>query len=160
MSVPERRVGARGPRPALYTVADIMTRELVTLQEADDLGLADRVFGLRRIRHLPVVKDGRLVGLVTHRDLLRCYANRGEPRGKASLAKEMMTTQLTTVAPDTPLRRALRLMLENKFGCLPVVAPNGKLVGIITEADLVKFAAEVIGELDRFQRTMSALTAE
>ena len=144
----------------MYTVSDIMTRELVTLKESDDLALADGTFGLRRIRHLPVVRDGKLVGLITHRDLLRCYASRGEVRAKASLAGEMMTTRVTTVQPKTPLRRALRLMLKNKFGCLPVVADGGKLVGLITEADLVKFAAEVIGELDKFQRTMRAITSE
>ena len=144
----------------MYTVADVMTRELVTLRESDDVGLADRVFGLRRIRHLPVVNDGRLVGLITHRDLLRCYANRGESQGKACHAREMMTTQVTTVLPETPLRKALKLMLKNKFGCLPVVAANGKLVGLITEADLVRFAAEVISELDKFQKSMSSLTGE
>jgi CBS domain-containing protein len=144
----------------MYTVADVMTRELVTLKESDDLGLADRVFGLRRIRHLPVVEAGRLVGLITHRDLLRCYARRGESQGKASRAKDMMTTGVTTVLPETPLRKALNLMLKNKFGCLPVVAANGKLVGLITEADLVRFAAEVISELDKFQRSMSSLTGE
>ncbi|MHB8873060.1 MAG: CBS domain-containing protein [Myxococcaceae bacterium] len=158
MSSPERRTAPRPARAPMYTVADVMTRELVTLKETDDLALADRVFGLRRIRHLPVVRDGRLVGLITHRDLLRSYVNRGESQAKKSPAGEMMTTGVTTVLPDTSLRRALKLMLKNKFGCLPVVAANGKLVGLITEADLVRFAAEVIAELDKFQRTMNGLT--
>jgi CBS domain-containing protein len=144
----------------MYTVADIMTRELVTLKESDDLALADRVFDLRRIRHLPVVRDGKLVGLITHRDLLRMYAQRGPSGGPVSLAKEMMNARVTTVLPDTPLRQALQLMLENKFGCLPVVDPEGKLVGLITEADLVKFAAEVVAELDKLQQGMSRLTSQ
>lgn len=133
----------------MYTVSDLMTPEVVTLRESDDLALADNIFNLGRIRHLPVVEaHGKLVGLVTHRDLLRCYAVRGEYRGRATLARDMMNTALATVRPTTPLRSALELMLTNKFGCLPVTDDHGRLVGILTEHDLVKFAAEIVADLD------------
>ena len=133
----------------MYAVSDLMTRDVVSLRETDDLALADNIFYLGRIRHLPVVdREGRLKGLVTHRDLLRCYAARGELRGRATLARDMMTADVTTVQPTTPLRQALQIMLTNKFGCLPVVDDAGRLVGILTEADLVRFAAEVITDLD------------
>jgi CBS domain-containing protein len=59
-----------------------------------------------------------------------------------------MNTSLSTVSPDTPLREALQRMLRHKFGCLPVVDEERHLVGILTEADLVRFAAEIVGELD------------
>lgn len=137
----------------MYTVADLMTHELVTLKEDDDLSLADTIIYLGRIRHLPVVdKAGKLVGLVTHRDLLRAYAARGEGLAKVLPAREIMTTKLSRVTPRTPLQKALRLMLKNKYGCLPVVTPGGKLVGILTESDLVRFTLSIIGELDRLQR--------
>ncbi len=53
------------------------------------------------------------------------------------------------MGPDTPLREAVTVMLDNKFGCLPVVAEDGNLVGILTEADLVRYAQKLIGDLDR-----------
>lgn len=133
----------------MYTVGDLMTREVVTLRENDDLALADNVFYLARIRHLPVVDaHGKLLGLVTHRDLLRCLSIRGEYRGRATLARDVMTRDVATVQANTPLRAALQLMLENKFGCLPVVNDDGHVEGIITEADMVRFAWDVIGDLD------------
>lgn len=134
----------------MYTVADLMTRELVTLKENDDLGLAEAIMSFGKVRHLPVVREGRLVGLVTHRDLLRALAVRAESAG-VTPAGEVMTREVVTVHPATSLRRALRTMLHNKFGCLPVVE-DGKLVGIITEADLVRFAANIVGELDRIEQ--------
>ncbi|MFZ5469111.1 MAG: CBS domain-containing protein [Myxococcota bacterium] len=136
----------------MYTVKDLMTRDLVTLKESDDLSLADTIIHLGRIRHLPVVdRGGKLIGLVSQRDLLRAYARRGEAMAGSMLAGEVMTRRLTKVLPSTPLRRSLKLMLRNKFGCLPVVDKNGKLVGILTEGDLVKFSLHMVSELDRFQ---------
>ena len=133
----------------MYLVSDLMTPEVVSLRETDDLALADTVFRLGRIRHLPVTDpQGRLSGLVTHRDLLRCHAVRGEFYGRATLARDMMTTEVATVRPETPLREALQLMLRNKFGCLPVLDGERHLVGILTEADLVRFAAQFMEELD------------
>ncbi len=143
----------------MYLVSDLMTPEVVSLRETDDLALADTVFRLGRIRHLPVTDPkGRLIGLVTHRDVLRCHAIRGEFYGRATLARDMMTTGIVTVRPDTPLREALKTMLHNKFGCLPVVDEAQQLVGILTEADLVRFAAEFMEELDAAAAHVSKLT--
>lgn len=142
----------------MYTVADLMTPEVVTLRESDDLALADNIFYLGRIRHLPVVNaQGSLCGLVTHRDLLKCYAVRGEYRGRATRARDMMNTDLVTVRATTPLRQALQLMMRNKYGCLPVTDDAGTLVGILTEADLVRFAAEVIGDLDTLSEAVGTV---
>lgn len=126
-------------------VGDFMTRDLVTLKETDDLAFAERLLVVDRIRHLPVVKDGKLVGLVTQRDLLRAAANH-PPR--TTLATEIMTVEPTTASTDTTLVHAAQVMLENKFGCLPVCKPDGTLIGIITEADFVRFAANLVHDLD------------
>ncbi|HLL54915.1 MAG TPA: CBS domain-containing protein [Myxococcaceae bacterium] len=136
----------------MFTVADIMTPEPVTLQPGDDLVLAENIFHLGRLRHLPVVSEGRLVGLVTHRDFLRALARHGEQRGRTQVASEVMTRQLTTVRPETPLRKALSLMMRNKFGCLPVTDRAGNLVGILTETDATRFAARTIRDLDQIER--------
>jgi CBS domain-containing protein len=129
----------------MYKVADLMSRDVVTLEEDDDLGLAESILGLGRIRHLPVARGETLLGLVTHRDLVRALAEtKGEKGRKAS---EIMRRDVRTVTPTTRLREAAELMLKHKLGCVPVLE-DGKLVGILTEADLVRFALEVISEFD------------
>jgi CBS domain-containing protein len=131
----------------VIAVADFMTKDLVTVREADDVALADSLLRLGGIRHLPVVRDGRLVGLVTQRDVLRC-GEAGRPAARDLPVSEVMTRELVTVRPTTGLAQAARTMLERKYGCLPVCDEDGKLVGIVTEADFVRFAADVVHDLD------------
>lgn len=129
----------------MYKVGDVMTREVVTLAEDDDLGRVEAFLSLGRIRHLPVTRDGRLVGLVTHRDLLRAAIGGVEHLVRAD---DVMTRDIRTVDADMQLTDAARLMLDNKFGCLPVVDENERLVGLVTEADLVRFALLMIEDLN------------
>lgn len=125
----------------MYRVADLMTRTLVTLRESDDLTLADDILALGRFRHLPVVGErGQLVGLITHRDLLRLFAERVGRDRSTILAREVMQQHPVTAEPDMPAFEAARWMYENKYGCLPVV-DKGRLVGIVTEADFLQLAA-------------------
>ncbi len=130
----------------MITVADCMTRELVTMREGDDLALAESILRLGGIRHIPVVRERKLVGLVTHRDMLRTGAL--GPKGRGMRAEDIMTREVTTVAPRTSLAQAARLMLKHKYGCLPVCDEDRTLVGIITESDFVRFAADVVRDLD------------
>ena len=129
-------------------VGELMTRELVTLGEHEDLLRAGVLLQQRRIRHLPVVHGKKLVGLITHRDLLRVCANR-KGSAQAVLAGDVMTRDVATVTPETPLRDVVPRMLAAKYGCLPVTLEDGSLVGILTEADLVRYAGVLIEELDR-----------
>jgi CBS domain-containing protein len=134
----------------MQTVGELMTRDLVTLAENQNLNQADELLRLHRIRHLPVVRNGKLVGLVTHRDLLKAAAQRGSDPAKQPLwASDVMVRDVKTVRPDTPTRDAVKLMLHNKYGCLPVVGADGELMGILTEADMVRFAQHLIEDLDR-----------
>jgi CBS domain-containing membrane protein len=135
----------------MYRVADIMTRKIMTLKADDDLALADSILALGRYRHLPVEENGRLLGLITHRDLLRIWADRGAIDGRTVSAGEIMTRDVTTVTPETPVAEAAQLICENKFGCLPVVE-KGRLVGIVTEADFVELAAELSVSAEPAQR--------
>lgn len=138
----------------MIKVADFMTRELVTVKETDDLALAESILRLGGIRHLPVVRERKLVGLVTQRDLLRSGAS-GGPRARAVRAQDIMTRTLVTVGADSSLAHAARLMLKHKFGCLPVCQEDGTLVGIITESDFVRFAADVVQDLDLVQEAVA-----
>lgn len=133
----------------MYTARDVMSRNPVTLNEIDPMSLAESIFHLGRVRHLPVVRHGKLVGLVTQRDLLRAYAKAGAARGPTLLAAEVMQSALAKAGPSTPAKDVFKLMLKRKFGCVPIVEKDGTLVGIITEADGVSFAIRVINELDR-----------
>jgi CBS domain-containing protein len=133
-------------------VRDIMTREVVTLFEEDNLIGVEEGMQHFRFRHLPVVDDGKLIGLITQRDLLRVAASVAEPGGERKtqtfqerlFARDVMSRQLVTVREDTPITDAGLLMWNNKLGCLPVVSDDGKLLGIVTEADFVKLALKLL----------------
>jgi acetoin utilization protein AcuB len=105
----------------------------------------------QRIRHLPVVKDGTLVGIITERDLKRAIfptlpAFPVRPEGKLQPtgspgdlpAEAIMTKGVYTAKPTDPLLSPALRMLNEKIGALPVVDEAGKLVGILTETDLLK----------------------
>jgi CBS domain-containing protein len=152
MRQPEETTATEGNAVRALSVGDFMTRELVTLKETDDLALAEQMLRLGGIRHLPVVRDGKLVGLVTQRDLLRASATRP---ARTTAASEIRVREPVAVRPTTPLVRAARAMLERKFGCLPVCDEEGMLVGIITEADFVRFAADMVQDLDLVAEAVS-----
>lgn len=138
--------------PHRMHVRDIMATDLVTLMEDETLADAQRCMDRGRLRHLPVVWDGKLVGLVTHRDLLAAsfslFAEVGADEQRRVFAritaKELMHSELVTVSPDCPVPRAAELLLENKFGCLPVVEKSGRLVGIVTEADFLELTVRLL----------------
>jgi CBS domain-containing membrane protein len=132
-------------------VRDAMTAGPTTLKRNEKLTLADDVMQLGRIRHLPVIDDddeGKLIGMVSQRDLLRGalaqalgYGEHGRRKILDTLlVKEVMATEVATTSPDTLLADAARILAERKIGCLPVV-DNGRLVGILTEGDFVALAA-------------------
>lgn len=131
----------------MISVADFMTKDLVTVREVDDVALAEALLRLGGIRHLPVVRDRKLVGILTQRDILRSGTS-GKPGARELLVTDVMTKEPTAVRPATGLAHAARIMLERKFGCLPVCDESGLLVGIVTEADFVRFAADVVRDLD------------
>jgi CBS domain-containing membrane protein len=129
-------------------VSDVMQTEIVSLGVGDRLDLVEDIMRLGRVRHLPVLDDGRLVGLVSNRDLLAASLSKAldfEPMQRRSFVRsvqvdEVMSRDLVTVEPSTPLRKAAAMLLERKIGCLPVVKPDGTLVGLLSESDLVRAA--------------------
>ena len=139
----------------MITVADFMSKDLVTVRGSDDLALAESLLRLGGIRHLPVVEGGKLVGLLTQRDLLRS-GTAGTVAARGTPVREAMTPGPLTVRPGTSLVHAARTMLERKFGCLPVCDDDGRLVGIVTEADFVRFAADVARDLELVSEAVRA----
>lgn len=131
----------------MISVSDFMTKDLVTVREVDDVALAEALLRLGGIRHLPVVRDRKLVGILTQRDILRSGSS-GRPIARELAVGDVMTKEPTSIRPAMGLAHAARLMLERKYGCLPVCEDDGTLVGIVTEADFVRFAADVVRDLD------------
>lgn len=134
-------------------VTELMSRNVVTILETTSCRRAVEIMYQQRIRHLPVVDaEGRLVGVVTDRDLRhhlfrsRVWHDLGRVRVEPLLETvpvgEIMSTPVVTARPDEPLEAAARLMLEDKVGSLPVVI-DGRVVGIITETDLLR---RIVGE--------------
>ncbi len=140
------------PVSVAIKVQDIMTTDLFTLYESDNLQMLDEMMKWRAIRHIPVIDDTRrIVGIMTHRDLLKVSASVYDLKKKQSDENnyknlnigDVMARNLVTITPEIELKRAAKIMFENKLGCLPVVDGENKvLVGIITEADFVKFFVE------------------
>jgi CBS domain-containing protein len=129
---------------------EIMMGSPVTLTPDDTLDLANDVISLGRIRHIPVMDRGKLVGLLSERDLIGAAANRifglkQKSRSallKAELIKNVMKKRVVTVAPETPIKELARLMAEKKIGCVPVV-DHGTLVGLVTTTNVLRYLEEI-----------------
>jgi CBS domain-containing protein len=134
----------------MLTVDELMTRELVTLKEDDDVVRGDDLLAEHDIRHLPVVKEGRLVGLVSHRDLIRALARHERSPGAPPVqVRDIMTRSPETLKPRSSVREAIHKVLDRKFGCVPVVEDGDRLVGLITETDLIRLADRLLDKEER-----------
>jgi CBS domain-containing membrane protein len=131
-------------------VRDLMTPDVRVVRPDDSIGTLRELMQEKGIRHVPVVdEEGMLVGLVSERDVLRRAAGlEGDvplsvSRDLSSAVKvsELMTWDPETVESDEAVAAAAAVMLDNKYGCLPVIE-QGTLVGILTEADFVRFVAD------------------
>lgn len=132
-------------------VKDLMSCDLVTVGRHTDLHRAGQMMSLTGIRHLPVVVGLDLVGLLTQRDLLRVSVStlaEIDDVERTQLLREIrvsevMNTELECIGPDEDVREAIDLMMEHKYGCVPVVE-NGRLVGILTETDFMKLTLDFL----------------
>jgi len=133
-------------------VADVMQPRVVTITPRTTLPEALRLAQERGIRHLPVVEHGRVVGIVSDRDLKRAL-----PSSATSLAaneltylldklpvEDIMTRGVIKVSPTVPVEEAARRMVDEKISALPVI-DDGVLVGIITETDVMNLLVRALG---------------
>jgi CBS domain-containing protein len=132
------------------TVREIMMGSPVTLKPDDTLDLANDIIAIGRIRHIPVVDDGKLVGLLSERDLLGAAATRilgmtiksRSALLKSTPIKEVMKKNVVTVEPDTPIKDAARIMADKKIGCVPVVSEGG-VVGLVTTTNILRYVESI-----------------
>jgi CBS domain-containing protein len=126
-----------------YRVADVMTKDVVTVTPETPIAKAEAVLEQRGWNALPVVEEGRrLVGVVTSLDLLKAFRFTDEsmfPPYEEIMARpvrEVMSDKLVTVSPRTPLTRALEKMVRTRNKSLPV-ALGGELLGILAREDVM-----------------------
>ncbi len=138
----------------MFTVAEFMSTDLKTLGPDNSLAEARALMIERRIRHLPIVADGKLLGIVSHRDVLaaadsqlldEAEAHRDKERFVA--LSELMTRDPLTIDERDSLRAAALLMQRHKLGCLPVVR-DGVLRGIVTDSDFVSIAIDLLEQME------------
>ncbi len=136
----------------MLKVKDIMTSEVFVLHAAQTLELVRSLMRIKHVRHVPIVEpDNTFVGLMTHRDLLAQTISHladvdeeeQEYLDRNIHIMNIMKTDVTTADPEMDICGAITLLLEHKYGCLPIVS-EGKLVGIVTEADFLKLTLELL----------------
>ncbi|MEK6729413.1 MAG: CBS domain-containing protein [Planctomycetota bacterium] len=127
-------------------VKEVMKTQLVTLNADVKLGFANDIMYLGRIRHLPVVKGDALVGILTQRDLYRASLTSILTNWKENKefldsiqVSEVMTKNVITISPDATMEDAAQIMIDKKVGGLPVVQEKTKLIGLITETDVLQY---------------------
>ncbi len=129
-------------------VRDIMQTSFVTVSAGDTLSTVEDIMTLGGVRHMPVVRGGVLVGVVSERDLLRASLSnltgfRQEERRAFLQVVEItrvMSTPPIVIFPEAEIEQAARLLAEKSIGCLPVVE-EGELVGLLTETDVLRCIA-------------------
>ncbi len=116
-------------------LSGIMSTELITVSPSDAMTTVLDLFKKRRIHHLPVVDNGKLVGLITTADLL--WLNKNFSEYEALKVSDIMTTKLATLEPTDKIGSAAELFLLNRFHAIPVVS-EGILIGLVTSFDVLK----------------------
>jgi acetoin utilization protein AcuB len=140
-------------------IRDFMSANVVAVDEKTSIHDAKKIMDAHKIRRLPVMKKDKLVGLVTKHMLLEA-----SPSPATSLSihelhyllakttvKDIMVKNPYTISPDTPAEEALQLGQEMGYGAFPVVE-EGRLVGVVTESDIVRLMTRVLGVRDRGKR--------
>ena len=138
-----------------------MQTKIVPISAEERLSTVDDIMTLGRVRHIPVVRGGQLVGVVSERDLLRAsnLTSFGSEQRRAFLhaveIANVMSSPAVTVSPDATVKEAARLMAERKIGCLPVL-DDAQLIGLVTETDVLRYFAGVEPEVERESRPAPA----
>jgi acetoin utilization protein AcuB len=145
-------------------VGERMSRPVISVSPDDPIHDVLVMFRTEHIRRAPVIRDGKLLGIVSERDLLNA-----SPSSATALSiweinylvskikiKDVMSKKVITVDRDTPIEEAARIMADKKIGGLPVMAA-GKVVGVITETDLFKVLLELMGARDKGIRVTAVI---
>ena len=147
------------------TVGRWMTRNVITVNQADPVSLAFELLLTNDIRHLPVLSRGKLAGIITDRDLHEALIPSDPSHTHRSMyhtvknikAKNIMTPNPISIEADAPIDRAAQIFLDRKIDCLPVKDEKGRLVGILTSTDILKAfleLREILGGIQKIDIVM------
>jgi acetoin utilization protein AcuB len=133
-------------------VADWMTKKVVTISPDTSITEAARITKENKIRHLPIMKKDKLVGILSDRDIKEYVPSKATSLDVYELhyllaktkVEGIMTKKVITTTLDSPIEKAAMAMLENKIACLPVLE-NNQLVGIITDQDIFQVLVDITG---------------
>jgi CBS domain-containing protein len=136
-------------------VRDIMQEKIVTISAGDRLSTVEDIMTLGGVRHMPVVRAGTLVGVVSERDLLRASLSNLSDFGneqrraflQAVVIQRVMSSPAIVIPPDATVEEAAHVMAERKIGCLPVL-DGEDLLGMVTETDVLRYFAGVPPDRD------------
>jgi CBS domain-containing protein len=134
------------------SIKEVMTRDVRACEPNATVAEAAKIMAQEDVGPVPIVEDGRLVGIVTDRDIvIRVVAEGRDPN--ATTVKEIASSNLVTVSPDEDLDEALKMLAENQVRRLPVVEGD-RLVGIVAQADIARLGkdsktGEVVEEISR-----------
>lgn len=133
-------------------VSDWMTRKVITIAPDDSVSDAVKLMKEKKIKHIPVLRDDKLKGIISDRDIREFSPSKATSLDIYELhyllattkVKEMMKTKVITITAESPVEEAAMLMLDNNIGSLPVVE-GGRLVGIISDRDIFKVLVDITG---------------
>jgi CBS domain-containing protein len=145
-------------------VRDIMSSPAIVTAPGASVQAASTLMKERGIRHLPVVENGRLVGIVSRGDLREASISAAVNADTYEInfllnrltVGRLMTRKVHTITPDAPVVYAAELMTEQKIAGLPVVDPDGSVVGSITESDLLRMLVRKLREAEEAQTASNA----
>ncbi len=133
-------------------VSDWMKKKVITVSPDDSISEAARLATDNGIKHLPVLRNGKIAGILSDRDIKEYVPSRATSLDVYELhyllsktrVKEVMKKKVFTIGPDTPIEEAALIMYDNDIGCLPVVE-RGRLVGIISDRDIFRVLIDITG---------------
>jgi CBS-domain-containing membrane protein len=135
---------------------EIMTKDPVTLNIDESFCRVAEIFQEKDIRHLPIVNgQGLILGIISQRDLNRITSPKKGPNGEylydpaeltRYILKQHVIQRVIALAPEDTLEKAVAIMAEKKLGCMPIVDPSGKVIGIVTVTDLLKLFLKTLQE--------------
>jgi tRNA nucleotidyltransferase (CCA-adding enzyme) len=130
----------------MYAVSDLMTQDVISVEADEPLAVAQLLWSRYHLQHLPVMDGGRPVGVLSRAEALAALKRADE---NEIVVRDLMVMQSEQVRPGTPLRHAATLMLKHQIRSLAVMDEGGQLVGVLTDEDLLRFALELVTDLDR-----------
>jgi CBS domain-containing protein len=132
-----------------WKIGQVMTKDLITVGPDELVDLIRNIMLWSNIRHVPVENDkGELIGMISTETLLAYYGSEQQLKKKSVTARDIMDADPTVVDPCTLTVDAIRLMHQHETTCIPVTE-NGKLVGIFTESDYLKFSEHMYDEINQ-----------